>query len=495
MKPNPEIHELIHSLTKSEKRYFNLFAKRHVIGNENKYIQLFNCIEKQEEYREPAIISQLYKDGKPSNFASEKIYLRELILKSLKQFHEKNITESVLYDRLIQIEILYEKGLFRTGYKLILKALAHAKEHEKFLIHAELLIWKINYDLKLNQVFGLTETIHLASSNVSNFVESIQYMQGFFELFLVNARSEIANDRIKIEETIKRFAHLSKKPDPESCIGMYYYYSIESILALLRGNNREMADNFGRCLDLFKNNTFFCEDEPNLYLKAANNYLLALIEADDLDKAVDEINALKIHLNKLNLSEQLQARAFLYISDTHLCILDKQDKVVQAYETSLKIEKQIPAFDRFFEKPRKADLYFSLVRSFFFADDFKSASKYLNKILKLKDEKNIDPGLIALAMFVQLITMIQREDLPLFRNKLTFSRKYIRQHLKSSSFFLMFCDYLALSEKAATAKAEKTQIREVALQLISLSQSDATINRLCGYFNLIAWLRKKHKIS
>jgi hypothetical protein len=494
MKPNSEIHELIHSLTKSEKRYFNLFAKRHVIGNENKYIQLFNCIEKQVEYQELDIIAKLYKGGKPSNFASEKIYLRELILKSLRQFHEKNITESVLYDRLIQIEILYEKGLFRTGYKLILKALAYAEAHEKYLIHADLLIWKINYDLKLNQVSSLTETINLAHSNVDSFRESIQYMQGFFELFLVNARSEIANDQAKIEDTVKRFAHLLKQEEPESCIGKYYSYSIKSILALLKGNNREMANNFGKCMDLFKNNPFFCEDEPNLYLKAANNYLLALIEAEDLNKAIAEINLVKTQLAKLSLSEQLQGRAFLYISDTHLCILDKQGKLTQSYEESLKIEQQLPVLEKYFEEPRKADLYFSLARSFYFGGDFKSAYKYLNKVLKSKHVKNMDPGMIALAMVVQLITMIQRKDLHLFRNKLMFSKKYIHQHLKSP-FLILFCEYLSLSEKAAQGQAGKNEIKEVALNLIALSLGDATLNRLFGYFNLIAWIRKTHRIN
>ena len=55
MKAKDSIHELIKSLTKSEKRYFKLMSSRHTIGEENNYIVLFDFIEKQEEYDEDVL--------------------------------------------------------------------------------------------------------------------------------------------------------------------------------------------------------------------------------------------------------------------------------------------------------------------------------------------------------------------------------------------------------------------------------------------------------
>ena len=47
---NESVHELIKSLTKSEKRYFKLMSSRHTIGEENNYVILFDAIEKQIDY-------------------------------------------------------------------------------------------------------------------------------------------------------------------------------------------------------------------------------------------------------------------------------------------------------------------------------------------------------------------------------------------------------------------------------------------------------------
>ena len=55
MTPKSDLHQLIHALTKSEKRFFQLYAKRHVIGEENNYAKLYKLIEVQKEYDEEKI--------------------------------------------------------------------------------------------------------------------------------------------------------------------------------------------------------------------------------------------------------------------------------------------------------------------------------------------------------------------------------------------------------------------------------------------------------
>ena len=49
MKKNSNAYALIKSLTMSEKRYFKIFSERHTIGEQNKYIALFDELDKTEE--------------------------------------------------------------------------------------------------------------------------------------------------------------------------------------------------------------------------------------------------------------------------------------------------------------------------------------------------------------------------------------------------------------------------------------------------------------
>lgn len=42
---SPALYELIRSLTKSEKRYFKIYASRHTIGEKNNGIKIFDFID------------------------------------------------------------------------------------------------------------------------------------------------------------------------------------------------------------------------------------------------------------------------------------------------------------------------------------------------------------------------------------------------------------------------------------------------------------------
>ena len=52
MKATNELFDLIKSLSPSEKRAFKIFASRHVLGEENSYVLLFEAIDNLEVYDE-----------------------------------------------------------------------------------------------------------------------------------------------------------------------------------------------------------------------------------------------------------------------------------------------------------------------------------------------------------------------------------------------------------------------------------------------------------
>ena len=86
--PSIRLHELVNSLSGSEKRYFTIFASKHSSSKStkiNKYIQLFNIIDKQSFYDENAIKQAIYPNQKIESrkFSELKHYLYELILQFL----------------------------------------------------------------------------------------------------------------------------------------------------------------------------------------------------------------------------------------------------------------------------------------------------------------------------------------------------------------------------------------------------------------------------
>jgi len=55
MKKNSNAFILIKNLTMSEKRYFKIFSERYTIGEQNKYIALFDELDKAVEENDTEI--------------------------------------------------------------------------------------------------------------------------------------------------------------------------------------------------------------------------------------------------------------------------------------------------------------------------------------------------------------------------------------------------------------------------------------------------------
>lgn len=108
---------MVHSLSKSEKRYFSM----HYAG-EKVYQRLFDLIEKQEHYDENALVDKLNL----GQIHVYKNYLYRLILKSLRSFHAERSEGMILFNHLQNFEILYEKGLLKQAKKTLMKCKAMA---------------------------------------------------------------------------------------------------------------------------------------------------------------------------------------------------------------------------------------------------------------------------------------------------------------------------------------------------------------------------------
>ena len=140
MKPSNELFYLIKSLTKSEKRYFKL-ASTLQQGQKN-YLQLFDAIEEQEEYDEQVIKDRFKGTVFIKHLPSEKNHLYYLILKSLRNFHADSTASSQLQEQIKNIEILFNKALYKECSKLVKKAKKMATDHEEFYFLLELISWE-----------------------------------------------------------------------------------------------------------------------------------------------------------------------------------------------------------------------------------------------------------------------------------------------------------------------------------------------------------------
>ena len=140
--PHPaDLFELIHSLTPSEKRYFKVHAEKFVgAGYKSQYEKLFDALNNWPEgtYDEKEFKKKSKGKTFLKNLPDEKAYLRDLLLKTLRNYHSENNTEAQLNEMFLNIRLLIDKGLRNQAYDLIGKAQKLAEETE--LLSEQLMI-------------------------------------------------------------------------------------------------------------------------------------------------------------------------------------------------------------------------------------------------------------------------------------------------------------------------------------------------------------------
>src|SRR5262245_6498315 len=136
MKPSSDLFNLIKSMHQTEKRYFKIYASKHIIGDQNKYVLLFDAIDQQAqstvgEYDEDKIKALFKKEKFIRQIHVAKNYLYHMILKSLHVYQSHASAEAELKELLHYEEILFAKQLYSQCPKVLKKAKKLAVKYEK----------------------------------------------------------------------------------------------------------------------------------------------------------------------------------------------------------------------------------------------------------------------------------------------------------------------------------------------------------------------------
>jgi len=121
-------------MSKSEKRHFKLFTQ--AFGKKDSiYIQLFDAIDKQDEYDEAVLLKKM----EIKKLSSYKKYLFENILKALRIYHAEHNEAFQLIDNFQNISLLRNRGLLKDAMKVYEKTYKKLKQLHLYTFLIELL--------------------------------------------------------------------------------------------------------------------------------------------------------------------------------------------------------------------------------------------------------------------------------------------------------------------------------------------------------------------
>lgn len=488
-----ELYKLIISLTQSEKRFFKIYASRHVIGEENNYVKLFDAISKQKNYNEIAIKEKFKGNAFMNRFPAVKNYLHQLILKCMRNFHSGSTIDIELKEMLIDIDFLYQKGLYKQCKKLHARAEMLAHESDKKTRLLEILEWKA----KLLQVTNKDSEQEHFHKNVFNeesiILDTIKLsleikseVLGIFTTIRKQGFARSTKDLESIKNVIKKYDHLNYLD--VNFNDKYYLNYLNTVYYTSSGNNSKSYYYTKRNIDLLESIPAKLRDEEfEKYMVTLNNLVVNLInlqKTNEIDPYLNKIRSLATH----NIRENI----LLWVTSYKLVLgvtmqsgnYDQAERIVEEINSGIDFySEKIPATDLVLFK-------FNMAIVYFVGNNYSKAIKMLNEIINDNDSSLRD-DIQSFARIIRLIAFWEKgeEELLPYATLSTYRFLYKRKKLfKFESIVLQFIKekvpHINTSGKQKAAFIELKEKLEQQLQ-------DPLEKKALDYFDFITWIESK----
>ncbi len=225
-----ELFSLIQSMSKSEKRYFKMEAKRSGEKRSSNYLKLFDALNDMDEYDEAHLRHKFRKEKFIDHLPSEKRYLYQAILKSLRHYRSEKSANAQIKEMILDAGYLRERGLYSQALKMLKKARKQADHYQDALALLEInLIERVitlhlkekRYDEQLGAlkeekqglIDQLREEFHYLDSMDDSMIKVIQ-------TFKVKDTASKELLKLKVQELEQR------DTSSMSSYTLYYYYSL-----------------------------------------------------------------------------------------------------------------------------------------------------------------------------------------------------------------------------------------------------------------------------
>src|ERR1700759_5583348 len=216
------LFQLIKSLEKSEKRNFKLYIKRNSGSEDLKSIQLFDALDKMEEYDEAQLLTK-NKNLRKQQLSNAKAHLYREILSSLRLIRQEENVDIQLHEQLDFARILYNKGLYLESLRTLERIKELARTHHQHTFLLQVLFFE-----KTIEALHITRSMQdradqLASegNDVNARLQLISNLSNLsLELYSWYIRNGVARNE-KDEAAVEEFFEKNLPADVSVCTGFY----------------------------------------------------------------------------------------------------------------------------------------------------------------------------------------------------------------------------------------------------------------------------------
>ena len=488
------VFELIKSMNQAEKRYFRRYSTLHSENKNNKYIELFELIDKSKTYDKNKIQKILCL----KHFAQNKKHLMSKLLDSLREYNKGKTIESKSAITAIDIVELQKRGLQKQAKKSLKVAKNLSFKSERHLEHLKLMQMETTLLREETNIRELENHLKKLKAQLNTSIDILQneleYEQEYLNMVKWNKEIEFVRTKKELEKLQKIILNPIFKNDKKalSSKAKIYYYYIKGICHFFTGNFQKSADNFKCQLSIFEHNPQNKETNPIQYIRCIGNLCLLQTKLEDQDNFITNFKRLeqtpyyseKIDDYKLYLTSML--RLMNLVQNKHY----KQAATLIEERKRTVITSINPSDEWYMEW-----LYFTFdsVTTYMNLGDYNEALRHLNLYLNKADE-NLKLDSFCIARVLNLLIHFELDNYDLLEYILVSTKRYLEGRERLLKFENIVLEFIKNSLNVGPNKEQEILFVKLRKDLNKL-KTDPFEKHVFQYFdftNMIDNRIKKH---
>jgi len=486
------LFQLVKSLEKAEKRNFKLYVKRNSRGEDLKIVQLFDALDKMQEYDETQLLKN--KSLRKQQLSNIKSHLYRTILSSLRIIKDTDNIDLQLHEQMDNARILYNKGLYLQSLKVLDKMKDLARSNNQFtylmqVIFFEKKIESLHITRSMqDRADQLTAESELVNQRIVRISRLSNLSLQLYSWYIRNGHARNEYDMQAIRQFFEN--HLPKSANTVS--GFYellYLYQGYCWYSFIRQDWLMYYRYTNKWVELYKKEPQMIQIETSNYIKGMHNLLNAHFGLQNYQKfndCLDEFHAFA-ESDIVQQSDNNRIQTFVYLN---IALVNKhflEGTFTEGLKLVDDIKTKLKEYELYLDRHRVLVFHYKIASLYFGSGDPEKAIDELNKVINLKVDLRTD-----LQCYSRLLHLIAHYELGNFQ--------LIEYLAKSVYRFMAKMDNLStveteiLSFLRGSFRISKTELKGAfrnLLEKLKGYEHNPLETRAFSYLDLISWLQSK----
>lgn len=486
------LFQLVRSLEKAEKRHFKLYIKRSSAKEDLKVIQLFDALDKMEEYDERLLFKKILSLTKPQ-LANLKTHLYKELLASLRLLKSSESVDLQLSEHLDDARLLYNKGLKSQSLRIIERAKELARANQKYNTLVQLISLEKKIEILHITRSPIEKMQQLAdeSMEISKHIDRVTRLSNLalllFRWYVMNGHARNQED----EKDIKEFFRNNFPKDIDHISGFYeqlHLYQSYCWYAFIRQDFLMYYRYAQKWVDLFEEQPSLKRVETGHYIKGMHSLLNAhfdLRNYHQFDVTLKQFEDFSL-TEEANRYDNFRTHTSIYINSARINGHLMKGTFAEGVKLVPEIDEKLGNYSVSVDQHRILVFNYKFASLYVGNGEYEKAIDYLLRIINGPVELRVD-----LQSYARLMLLICHYELDNFEILDSLARSAHRFMARMKNLTVVEQAMFQFLKNSYPTRTEIKKALKHFLEQIKHLEKNRYETRAFAYLDIISWVESK----